>query len=220
MNSFCSTSSCAYTLNFEVPIEHQNSFQSIFAYMKRKIQLKNARKSNIDSMLKKCKGKFFKAIHEAIKLCLNLLVKRIPQSFITNITIEFNQLNMHRRIIDIYEEYHLLPSLQEIQERNLLRKGKETLFKEIAECRFEDLYEVYLSSDRYKSDTEKIRNKEGQRFAMLYEFVSKNFVVYYLYGKAHNVKDKEGTGKEDSNKKIMFVIQKMRPNTMKGNLFD
>ena len=82
-----------YEVNFEVPKEHQSSFQTIFAYIKKKIQIKNSRKSNIDSLLKKCKGKFFKAIHDAIKLCLNLLVKRIPQQFITNITIEFNQKN-------------------------------------------------------------------------------------------------------------------------------
>ena len=223
MNPLIAPSSCVYYLNYEVPFEYQYSFQSIFAYIKKKIQLKNARKSNIDSMLKKCKGKFFKAIHDAIKLCLNLLVRRIPQKFITNITIEFNQQNIYKRIIDIYTEYTILPSLEEIQEKQLLRKGKENLFKEIAECRFVDLYNVYLTSDRYKSDTEKIKTKEGQRFYVLYEFVSKNFLTYYLYGKAHNVKDKELSQKEEGdnkNKKTMFVIRKMKSYKMQGNLFD
>ena len=87
-----------YDVDFEVPKEHRYSFQSIFSYLKKKMQIKNTRKSNIDSLLKKCKGKFFKAIHDAIKLCLNLLVKRIPQKFITNITIEFNQKNFEKKI--------------------------------------------------------------------------------------------------------------------------
>ena len=30
-----------YEVNFEVPKEHQSSFQTIFAYIKKKIQIKN-----------------------------------------------------------------------------------------------------------------------------------------------------------------------------------
>ena len=206
-----------YEVNFEVPKEHQSSFQTIFAYIKKKIQIKNSRKSNIDSLLKKCKGKFFKAIHDAIKLCLNLLVKRIPQQFITNITIEFNQKNFEKKIIDIYHEFNLLPSIDEIIEKKLLRKGKEELFKEIAASNYHQMYEMYIKSERYKGDTEKIKKREGQKFAVLYDFVARNFAEYYLYGKAHIQKDKDIMNSEDNKnkKKVLFVVRKTN-----SNLFD
>ena len=206
-----------YEVNFEVPKEHQSSFQTIFAYIKKKIQIKNSRKSNIDSLSKKCKGKFFKAIHDAIKLSLNLLVKRIPQQFITNITIEFNQKNFEKKIIDIYHEFNLLPSIDEIIEKKLLRKGKEELFKEIAASNYHQMYEMYIKSERYKGDTEKIKKREGQKFAVLYDFVAKNFAEYYLYGKAHIQKDKDIMNSEDNKnkKKVLFVVRKTN-----SNLFD
>lgn len=217
-----------YDVDFEVPKEHQYSFQSIFSYLKKKMQIKNTRKSKIDSLLKKCKGKFFKAIHDAIKLCLNLLVKRIPQKFITNITIEFNQKNFEKKIIDIYHEFNLLPSIDEIIEKKLLRKGKEDLFKEIAACNYQELYEMYIKSERYKGDTEKIKKKEGQKLALLYNFVAKNFSVYYLYGKAHIQRDKDfvidnGNMIIDNSKikkKILFVVHKSGFNSIQSNLFD
>ena len=77
--------------NFSIPKELKNNFQGIFAYIKKKFQIKFSRKSHIDSLLKKCKGKFFKTIHEIMNMSLNIIVKRLPQKFITNITIEYNQ---------------------------------------------------------------------------------------------------------------------------------
>ena len=73
--------------NFIIPKEYCSRFQSIFSYIKKKNQIKFSRKSQIDSLLKKCKGKFFKTIHEVMNKSLNIVVKRLPQFFITNITI-------------------------------------------------------------------------------------------------------------------------------------
>ena len=99
----------------------------------------------------------------------------------------------------------------------MLRKGKEELFKEIAASNYHQMYEMYIKSERYKGDTEKIKKREGQKFAVLYDFVAKNFAEYYLYGKAHIQKDKDTMNSEDNKnkKKVLFVVRKTN-----SNLFD
>ena len=67
------------------------SFQKYFSNLRKKLQIKSSRKNNIDSLLKKVKGKFFKSINNCIKECLNIKIKKLPQKFITNITIKYNQ---------------------------------------------------------------------------------------------------------------------------------
>ena len=177
-------------VDFSIPEEEKKSFHTIFTYIRKKLQLKLARKNNIDSLLKKCKGKFCKAVFESIKLCLNLKVQRLPQEFITNITIEYNQNFLHKKIIDIYNEFNLLPSLDEIINKNLCRKGKMEIFKEIANSDFSSLYDNYITSDRFKRDYEELIKEEGKRNSLLYEFVAKNFCVYYFFGEGHSVKEK------------------------------
>ena len=50
--------------DFNIPNNHQTTFQSTFSYLRKKLQVKYTRKTHIDSLLKKCKGKFFKAVHD------------------------------------------------------------------------------------------------------------------------------------------------------------
>ena len=197
-------------VDFSIPEEEKKSFHTLFTYIRKKLQLKLIRKNNIDSLLKKCKGKFCKAVFESIKLCLNLKVQRLPQEFITNITIEYNQNFLHKKIIDIYNEFNLLPSLEEIINKNLCRKGKMEIFKEIANSDFSSLYDNYITSDRFKRDYEDLIKEEGKRNSLLYEFVAKNFCVYYFFGKGHSVKDKNFNDNKNYNKnekkKILFKI--------------
>ena len=150
-------------VDFIIPEEEKKSFQTIFSFIRKKLQLKVVRKNNIDSLLKKCKGKFFKAVFESIKLCLNLKVERLPQKFITNITIEYNKTFLHKKIIEIYNEFNLLPSLEDIINKNLCRKGKIEIFKEIANSDFYSLYNNYICSDRFKRDYEDLKKEEGKR---------------------------------------------------------
>ena len=184
-------------VDFIIPEEEKKSFQTIFSFIRKKLQLKVVRKNNIDSLLKKCKGKFFKAVFESIKLCLNLKVERLPQKFITNITIEYNKTFLHKKIIEIYNEFNLLPSLEDIINKNLCRKGKIEIFKEIANSDFYSLYNNYICSDRFKRDYEDLKKEEGKRNGILFEFVAKNFCVYYLDRKEQ---------KKKSQKKIIFKI--------------
>ena len=202
-------------VDFSIPEEEKKSFHTIFTYIRKKLQLKLARKNNIDSLLKKCKGKFCKAVFESIKLCLNLKVQRLPQEFITNITIEYNQNFLHKKIIDIYNEFNLLPSLDEIINKNLCRKGKIEIFKEIANSDFSSLYDNYITSDRFKRDYENLIKEEGKRKSLLYEFVAKNFCVYYFFGEGHSVKEKivnDKNSNKNEKKKILFKISSFNKN--------
>ena len=175
MDNFLEQNRCDLNIDFPIPDKENKSFQSIFTFIRKKLQIKASRKNHIDSLLKKSKGKFFRAIYEGIKLCLNLRVYRLPQEFITNITIEYNKKYLNKKIIDIYNEFNLLPTIKEIMEKK----------------------DIYTKSNRFKRDIDSIKIDEGKRIAVLYEFVAKNFCVYYLDRKEQ---------KKKNQKKIIFKI--------------
>ena len=43
------------------------SFQGIFTCLRKTLDIKYTRKLHIDSILKKCKGRFFKAVSECVR---------------------------------------------------------------------------------------------------------------------------------------------------------
>lgn len=182
-----------YILNFDfiIPKELSSNFQGIFSYIKKKYQIKFSRKSHIDSLLKKCKGKFFKAIHEIMNLSLNIMVKRLPQKFITNITIEYNQKFMEKNVIELYKEFNILPDYQTLIEKNLIKLDKKDLFAEFCGYSLFNLYNVYRESQRFSKEINDVKNHDGKRNGILYEFVSTNFCAYYEYSKPHSLKLKE-----------------------------
>ena len=151
-------------------------------------------------MIKKSKGKFFRAIYEGIKLWLNLRVYRLPQEFITNITIEYNKKYLNKKIIDIYNEFNLLPTIKEIMEKKLYKNGKFEIFKEIVSYDYITLYDIYTKSNRFKRDIDSVKVDEGKRIAVLYEFVAKNFCVYYL--------DRKEQKKKNQKKYIFKILNK------------
>ena len=130
--------------DINIPENIKNSFQSIFSYLRKKLQVKYSRKSHIDSLLKKSKGKFFKTIHDSLKICLNIIINRLPQKFITNITIAYNQKFLNKKIIEIYREFNLLPSLNEIISKKLCNEDKIDIIKELLNTDFYNLYETYI----------------------------------------------------------------------------
>ena len=188
---------CNLNIDFPIPDIENKTFQSIFTFIRKKLQIKPSRKNHIDSLLKKSKGKFFRAIFEGIKLCLNLRIYRLPQEFITNITIEYNKKYLNKKIIDIYQEFNLLPSLKEILDKKLYKNGKLEIFKEMVSYDYITLYDIYTKSNRFKRDVDSVKVDEGKRIAVLYEFVAKNFCVYYLNRKEQ---------KKKTLKKILFKI--------------
>ena len=160
-------------------------FHQKFHEMKSKMNIPNTRKTHIDSLLKKLKSKCLKAVHEVVKSCVDLLVGRLPQSFITNIKIEFNKYYLNKTIGEIYVEFNLLPSYSEVYERNLVRKGKDELFNDIYNMTFKQVYITYLESTLFKKDYERIKKKNGNEIAQLFDYVARNMCDYYLFSKGN-----------------------------------
>ena len=185
--------------NFIIPKEYCSKFQSIFSYIKKKYQIKYSRKSQIDSLLKKCKGKFFKTIHEVMNKSLNIVVKRLPQFFITNITIEYNRKYLEKNIIQIYQEFNNFPDYKTLIEKNIIKSNKEQLFKEFCSYSLFNLYDIYCESKRFHKEINDIKIQDGKRIGLLYEFVSLNFSAYYKYSKPHISKSKKKKKKKDFN---------------------
>ena len=200
-----------YTLdfNFTIPKELESNFQGIFSYIKKKYQIKFSRKSHIDSLLKKCKGKFFKTIHEIMNLSLKIIVKRLPQKFITNITIEYNQNYLKKNIIEVYQDFKLLPDYHTLVEKNLIKNNIKELFSEFCSYNLSNLYNLYIKSKRYSKDIEDVKNNDGRRIGLLYQFVSKNFCTYFENNKPHLAKVKEeskNNNDNDNNYKEKIII--------------
>ena len=184
-----------------------NNFNEIFITIRKKLHVKHTRKSEVDSLLKKAKCKFFQTVHKIMKYCLNITVNRLPQVFITNITIEYNRNYLEKTIIQIYNEFDLIQNLKKIDD--VIRIKNKELFKIFSKYKFYELYGEYIESQCYKKDVNKVINKNGKNIGTLYEFVSKNFVSYYLSNKTKIIKIESNDDKEynkfnndDTNSKI------------------
>ena len=192
--------------NFSIPKDLQNNFQGIFSYIKKKFQIKFSRKSHIDSLLKKCKGKFFKTIHQIMNMSLNIIVKRLPQKFITNITIEYNQKYLRKNIIEVYQDFNLLPDFQTLVEKGLIKNNRKEAFEEFCSYKLTTLYNIYIESQRFCKEINEVKTHDGRRIGLLYEFVSKNFCTYFENNKPHSIKLKENNNNNNYTHKIDLNI--------------
>lgn len=189
-----------------IPQENRTSFQKTFAYLRKRLQIKLTRKTYIDSILKKCKGRFFKALNDILKQCLKIHIRKFPQSFITNISIEYNKLILQCTVQELYKTYNLTNiNLEECFEKKECYEGKENYFKFIIYSKISDLYLLYIQSKRYKREILYIKNNIGIKMFLLYELVSDNYVNYYYFSKPHfcNKKSKKELNQnEDNNNSI------------------
>ena len=100
-----------FSINKEIdewlPQEERVSFPKSFSYLRKKLQIKQSRKTHIDSILKKCKARFFKAISDCLKQCVKIQIKKFPQSFITNISIEYNKYILNLTVCELYKSLKL-----------------------------------------------------------------------------------------------------------------
>ena len=192
------------------------TFQGFFTFLRKSLQIKYKRRFHIDSILKKCKGRFFKAINDCLRLCIKITVKRLPQSYITNISIEYNKQFLDFTLVNLYNYFNLLPfSLETILEKNYYIKGKENFFKYILLSKVRTLYCEYIQSKRYKKEIELIKKQKGSKIATLYEFVAKNFINYYCYSKPHLRKRKSLPINIGNNNKV--VDNNDKKNAKKNN---
>jgi hypothetical protein len=199
MNNDLNTTPYILDFNFTIPKELESNFPGIFSYIKRKYQIKFSRKSNIDSLLKKCKGKFFKTVHEIMNLSLKIIVKRLPQTFITNIKIEYNQKYLKKNIIEVYQDFNLLPDYHTLVEKNLIKNNIKEFFSEFCSYNLSSLYNIYIKSQKYSKEIEDVKNNDGRRIGLLYQFVSKNFCTYFENNKPRLAKVKEEAKNNNDN---------------------
>ena len=182
-----------------------NSFNDIFYAIKKNLHIKQSRKYQVDSLLKKAKCKFFQIIHEIMKYCLSIRVKRLPQPFITNITIEYNRYYLEKTIFQIYHEFNLIANLEKFDDEIIKIKNKE-LFKDFSKYKLDELYNVYIESQSYKKDLKEVVVKNGKNVGILYEFVSKNLIYYYRNNKSKIPLKKESSESENNNSEEKKII--------------
>ena len=182
-----------FSINKEIdtwlPLEERVSFPKSFSYLRKKLQIKQSRKTHIDSILKKCKARFFKAISDCIKQCVKIQIKKFPQSFITNISIEYNKYILKLTVYELYQIFNLSKDVLDESNENCFFSGKERYFKYIYYSKLSDLYISYIQSKRYKREIESIKYNLGMKMLLLYEFVSENFVNYYTFSQPHLCKN-------------------------------
>ena len=118
-------------INLFLQKEKNLTFQQNFTYLRKKLQIKLTRKTYIDSILKKCKGRFFKAINDCLRKCTFIYIHKLPQKFITDISISYNKNFLNYTTIDLYRYFNLKPFNKEdkIEKSNFCIKGKETYLK-------------------------------------------------------------------------------------------
>ena len=183
-----------FSINKEIdgwlPQEERVSFPKSFSYLRKKLQIKQSRKTHIDSILKKCKARFFKAISDCLKQCVKIQIKKFPQSFITNISIEYNKYILKLTVYELYQTFNLSNNeILDNKNENYFFSGKERYFKYIYYSKISDLYLSYIQSKRYQREIECIKSNLGIKMLLLYEFVSENFINYYTFSQPHFCKN-------------------------------
>jgi hypothetical protein len=178
---------CSRNLQINVFLQKEKNltFQQNFTCLRKKLQLKLTRKTYIDSILKKCKGRFFKAINDCIRKCTFIYINKLPQRFITDISIDYNKFFFNYTTRDLYKYFNLKPFNKEekIENSNFCIKGKEDYLQFILSSKLYDLYYIFIDSKRYKREVECIKNNSGVKMSLLYQFVSENYYNYYLFSK-------------------------------------
>lgn len=176
----------------------------MFVNLRNSFNMQNiTRKCQFDSMLKKVKAKLFKIVHHSLQRCYldKYKLVRLPQAFITNIKIEFNKHYLSKSVLDIYKEFNIFRSVEDIINEGLIKVEKKEVFKMFVTLSLEEVYEYYISSKRYKSDKDMVIIKEGAEFATLFQFIAENIINYYKNNNGNKPKRKK-----DEDSKILFKI--------------
>ena len=122
-----------FSINKEIdewlPQEERVSFPKSFSYLRKKLQIKQSRKTHIDSILKKCKARFFKAISDCLKQCVKIQIKKFPQSFITNISIEYNKYILNLTVCELYKSFKLSNGISDKCNENCFISGKYIIYE-------------------------------------------------------------------------------------------
>lgn len=146
------------------------------------------RKTHLDSLMKKVKSRFHKAIFTSLRKCLNIQLKRLPQKYITNIKIEENKAELNKTVFQIFNENNILSSMSDLSENGRIRQGKQESVLYLMGITLREAFIQFLSSKIYKDILSKIRKKEGETQGNLFDFMAKNFLFYFSNGKGYKPK--------------------------------
>lgn len=135
------------------------------------------------------KSKFFRAINKCLNTCFknkpDQKVKRLPQSFITNIKINFNKNYLPKKLIEIYNEYNVIEETF-IKDDGVFRgENKKILALEILHMNYGELITAYISSQQFIEDKISISEREGEKLCKLFNFTAENFRDYYSESKGN-----------------------------------
>ena len=171
-------------------------FYSKYKYLCYKYGIENIRKNHIDIIIKKVKIKIFKNIHKILKFCLKINhINRLPQNFIINVKVKYNQQFLNKTIEEIYLKFSTLPSLEEMINNNYIKKDKTEEFSIFMKAKLIDIIKFYLKSDLFTLDKKILEKKSGINDAILFDFVANNICDYFLYG---NTSDMEAIISENN----------------------
>lgn len=136
-------------------------------------------------MLKKIKSKTFKVIHTCIRKCYNenIILKRIPQSFITDIKIETNKQISEKSIQEIYKDFDIEFSLDEKE----VKSGKMEQLREFLSSKFNEIYEFYVLSKQFIRDKNDLIKKHNSCFGILFEHISSYYLKYFNSSKGNKI---------------------------------
>ena len=192
------------------------SFQNIFTFIRKSLEIKYTRRTHIDSILKKCKGKFFRAVNDCLVQCVKINLRKLPQKYITDITIEYNKQFLDCTICYLYTFFNSTPySMETILKKKYCINGKENFFKYIFNSKVSDLYLLYLKSKRFKREINFMEKKRGIKVALLYQFIAENLLNYYYFSKPHTKRIKEpDINSSKSNNKDSFMDKKENENNI------
>ena len=199
-----------------------NIFYSKIKDIRKKYNIKKSRKNHIDSLVKKAKSKFLKAIYDCLKFCIHSCnLSRLPQKFIINTRIEYNKKVLNKTVEEIYTEFKLMPTYETLLQNNMVYKNRKEFLYSLMKTKLKEIYKYYITSDLYMMDKKRIESKSGEGVAILYDFVATNICEYFLLNKGNDKRLNRwrinGFTKKIIFKKKKFEILKKCPKTIKIN---
>lgn len=187
------------------------NYNKLYNDYKDKIcQKKQPRKYHFDSMLKKLKSKTFKAIHTCIRACIkeNIILKRIPQSFITDIKIDSNKKTFEKSIKEIYEDFDIIFNLTEEE----VKFGKLENLEKFLSTKFSDIYKFYVSSKQFIRDKNDLIKKHNENFGTLFELMSEYYINYFHASKGNKIKRRRNLRKINFKVITSEQLEKLKSN--------
>ena len=165
-------------------------FYSKYKYLCYKYGIENIRKNHIDIIIKKVKIKIFKNIHKILKFCLKINhINRLPQNFIINVKVKYNQQFLNKTIEEIYLKFSALPSLEEMINNNYIKKDKTEEFSIFMKAKLIDIIKFYSKSDLFTLDKKILEKKSGINDVILFDFVANNISDYFLYENSSDIEE-------------------------------